>query len=196
MNHRRRFLACALAALAACLLVLTACSSSSSPKAATVGTSGTAASSPGANATKPAASSGSATAKKSGSSGVDVCSLLTAAMASSINEVTYGSTKSQSPTSGYDTCTYKNMGSPDPINIQDLTVSVLSISGCWSSLQQADGPGTNVAGVGDAAFGYGIGIDVKDGNRCLEVSGLTHAELQNNYGPDIAMAKIILANLH
>jgi len=195
MNHRWRLTACALAAgLAACLLA--ACSSSSSPKAATAGTSGAAADSPAANGTKPAASSASVTAKKSGSSGIDVCSLLSAAQASSANNVTYGATKSQSPTSGYDTCTYKNMGAADPVNIQDLTVSVLSISGCWSSLQQADGPGTTIAGLGDAAFGYGIGVDVKDGNRCVEVSGLTHAEIQNHYGPDIAMAKIVLANLH
>jgi len=195
MNHRWRRTAFALAAVVA-LCLLAACSSSSSPKTATVATSGAAASSPAAGATQPAAPSGSAAAKKSGSSGVDVCSLLSAAQASTANAVTYGATKSQSPASGYDTCTYKNTGAADPVNIQDLTVSVLSISGCWSSLQQADGPGTNIAGPGDAAFGYGIGVDIKDGNRCVEVSGLTHAELQNNYAPGIGMAKIILANLH
>jgi hypothetical protein len=49
---------------------------------------------------------------------------------------------------------------------------------------------------GDDAFGFSIGIDVKVGNRCIEVSGLTEAELQDNYAPDVAMAKIMIAALH
>jgi hypothetical protein len=49
--------------------------------------------------------------------------------------------------------------------------------------------------VGDDAFGYGIGIVVKTGGRCLEVEGLTVAELGNDYGPDAAMAKIIIGKL-
>ncbi len=53
-----------------------------------------------------------------------------------------------------------------------------------------------VAGVGDDAFGHEIGLDVKLGNRCIEVSGLTSAEFKDNYAPDVAMAKIIIAGLH
>jgi hypothetical protein len=51
-------------------------------------------------------------------------------------------------------------------------------------------------GVGDAAFGAQIGIDVKAGSRCVFIRGLTHAELLANYAPDVAMAQIILAKLN
>ena len=56
-------------------------------------------------------------------------------------------------------------------------------------------PGTAVAGIGDAAFGYSIGIIVNDGGRCIDISGLTDAELQNDYTHDVAMAKIIITAL-
>ncbi|HEY0871731.1 MAG TPA: hypothetical protein VGD55_15130 [Acidothermaceae bacterium] len=109
--------------------------------------------------------------------------------------MTYGATTPQQVEKGFDSCTYKNNGSKNPVDIQDLTVQVISLPDCYTQLQQADGPGTPVSGVGDAAFGYSIGIIVKVGSRCLEVSGLTGAELQNNYAPDVAMAKIIISKL-
>ena len=74
-------------------------------------------------------------------------------------------------------------------------MTVISLSGCYAELQQADGPGTPVASIGNAAFGYQIGIIVNDGSRCIDVSGLTHAELQNDYAHDTAMAKIIITAL-
>jgi hypothetical protein len=107
-----------------------------------------------------------------------------------------GAATSKHVSDNYDTCTYKNTGThASPVDIQDLTVTVISGSGCYSDFEQADGPGVKVSGVGDQAFGYQIGIIVKAGNRCLDVSGLTFAELQNHYGPDTAMAKIIIAKL-
>jgi hypothetical protein len=161
------------------------------PTAATGGAS--APDSPGQSA----ASNTSKAAGSGGSGSVDACSLLTVAQASSLNDITYTSAKAQSPTNGYNICIYHNSGKhPDPVDIQDLTVTVLSIGDCWAGLQQADGPGTKLSGVGDEAFGAEIGIDVKSGNRCLTVSGLTHSELEGHYAPDIAMAKIILGNLH
>ncbi|MEO6821062.1 MAG: hypothetical protein ABI468_00735 [Candidatus Nanopelagicales bacterium] len=121
---------------------------------------------------------------------------MTSAQASSINNVTYGAAKATPPVTGLDTCSYHNTGKhASPIDIQDLDVWVMSIPGCWASLQSSDGPGTNITGLGDAAFGYSIGIDVKIGDRCVKVSGLTAAEFHNNYAPDIAMAKIILGKL-
>lgn len=110
--------------------------------------------------------------------------------------MTYGATTPQHVQDGFDQCTYKNNGSVNPIDIQDLTTQVISLAGCYSDLQSNEGPGVKVAGVGDDAFGYQIGIIVKVGSRCIEVSGLTDAELHNNYGPDVAMAKIMIANLH
>jgi hypothetical protein len=154
--------------------------------------------SPAASAT-PAASSPAATtpaAAAGGGGAVDVCSLLTAAQASSINGVTYGAGTPQHFETGLDVCDYKNNGSANPIDIQDLTTQVVSLPGCYTQLQEANGPGVNVPGVGDDAFGFEIGIDVKLGNRCIEVSGLTDAEFRDNYAPDAAMAKIMIAALH
>jgi hypothetical protein len=192
--------------LIAVLLSVTACSSGSKNAAggpaSTVGSLSSPVTPAAAGAaTDPAsataAASAPAAASGSGGAGVDVCGLMSSAQASSINSVTYGATKSQHARAGFDVCTYTNTGKHvSPIDIQDLTVEVVSIAGCYTELQSADGPGKNVAGIGDAAFGYSIGIVVKDGDRCVDISGLTFAELQNNYAPDTAMAKIILGNLH
>src|SRR5665213_113214 len=147
----------------------------------------------------PAASSSAATtaAPAAGGGGtVNVCSLMTSAQASSINGVTYGAATPQHFEAGLDACDYKNNGSANPIDIQDLTTQVISLPGCYTQLQEADGPGVKVSGVGDDAFGHEIGIDVRVGNRCVEVSGLTEAEFKDNYAPDAAMAKIMIAALH
>lgn len=121
---------------------------------------------------------------------------MTSAQASAINGVTYGAATPQHFENGLDACDYKNNGSPDPIDIQDLTTQVISLAGCYTELQSANGPGVKVTGVGDDAFGYEIGIDVKVGSRCVDISGLTSAEFKDNYAPDVAMAKIIIAALH
>jgi hypothetical protein len=194
---------CALTALA--LGPLTGCSSSSkglgsaiaAPQTATAQTAGSSITVPAANSTTSAAkaATSSSAAHDTSATGVDVCSLLTAAQATSLNNVTYSAATPGSPASYYKTCTYKNTGSPDPVDIQDLTVAVITASGCWSGLQAADGPGKPVSGLGDPAIGTGIGIDVEVGSKCLTISGLTHAELLDNYAPDVAMAKIILAKL-
>ena len=126
----------------------------------------------------------------------NVCSLMSSAQASAINQVTYGATTPQHVETGYDVCRYANTGQhADPVDIQQLTVSVITLSGCFAQLQQSQGPGTPVAGIGDGAFGYQIGLIVNDGGRCIDISGLTHAELQNDYTHDVAMAKIIIAAL-
>lgn len=145
-----------------------------------------------------AAAAGTAAGSGGGGGGgtVDVCSLMTSAQASSINSVTYGAATPKHVENGYDVCTYTNTGKhASPIDIQDLTVSVISLSGCYSQLKDADGPGTKVSGVGDDAFGYNIGLIVEVGDRCIDVSGLTSAEGEDHYGPDAAMVKIIIAKL-
>lgn len=190
----RRVVVLTAGALAALALASTAgCSSSTKGTAST--NAGTVVG--GAQTSRGAATSASASASTpAGSSDiVDVCSLLTAAQATTLNKVTYSSTTPASPAGGMGTCTYKNTGSADPIDIQDLTVTVVSMPACWSELKSADGPGTAISGVGDAAFGAQIGIDFEVGSRCVTIRGLTHAEIQGNYAPDIAMAKIIIAKL-
>ena len=148
----------------------------------------TAASTPATAASAPAPAAGGAT--------IDVCSLMTSAQASAINGVTYGAATPGHLEAGIDTCTYANTGKhADELDIQDLEIQVISLAGCYSQLQEAEGPGVKVPGVGDDAFGDEIAIDVKLGNRCIQVSGLTHAEFRDNYAPDVAMAKIIISKL-
>jgi hypothetical protein len=187
----------AAAAVVVVAMSSAACNPATKSKAAaTAATPRTAtATSAAATATSAATSAAGTPTPASGGGTVDVCGLMTSAQASSINGVTYGATTPKHLQNGFDTCTYKNNGSADPVDIQDLTVQVISLPGCYSSFQTADGPGTKVPGVGDDAFGYSIGIIVKLGSRCLDVSGLTDAEIQSNYGPDVAMAKLIISKL-
>ena len=120
---------------------------------------------------------------------------MTSAQASAINGVTYGAATPQR-IAGIDTCDYKNTGQHvNVIDIQDLNTQVISQSGCYSELLDAEGPGTKVSGVGDDAFGYEVGMVVKVGSRCIVIGGLTSAEFRDNYAPDVAMAKIMIANL-
>ncbi|HEX4831610.1 MAG TPA: hypothetical protein VH478_11020 [Trebonia sp.] len=174
-------------------------SHSATTGSAPAGSSSSSASSPtsAAGSSAPAATQAAAGSGGSSSGGVNVCSLMTSAQASAANNVTYGAATPQHVQQGYDTCTYANTGQhPDPVDIQQLTVSVISLAGCYDQLRQAEGPGTSVTGVGDAAFGYQIGIVVKQGGTCVEISGLTHAELNGDYSHDTAMAKIIIGALH
>jgi hypothetical protein len=187
--------------LLALSLGVAACSSGStttgSPVGAVAATTSVAGST--AVATTPATASTPKTSAVAGSAGgtVDVCSLLSSAQASSANSVTYGAAVPKHLAAGYDACTYTNTGKhPDPIDIQNLTVSVISLPGCYDQLKSTNGPGKTITGVGDAAFGYEIGMLVNDNGRCVQIEGLTHAELGGNYGPDTAMAKIVLAGLH
>jgi hypothetical protein len=186
------------AGLVALSLSAAACSSGSKTIAAGATTaSSSPQSSSATTATATAAAEASQTSAGSGGATLDVCSLLSASQASAINGVTYGATTQQHPEAGFDMCNYANTGKhANPVDIQQLTVQVITIADCYSELKQTEGPGVNVTGVGDAAFGYQIGIEVKDGSRCVGVSGLTDAELQNHYAPDVAMAKIIIAALH
>jgi hypothetical protein len=194
MPRSRTVTASALAALA--LATAAGCSSGSSSSAGAGPTpTSTAAGSASQVAASPTASASAAAAQTTGSGSSSVCALLTAGQATKLNKVTYSTATPAHPTNGYDTCTYKNTGSPDPIDIQNLTVTVLSIPGCWTALQSADGPGKAVSGIGDAAFGAQIGLDIKVGSRCVTIQGLTHAELLGNYAPDVAMAHVILGKL-
>jgi hypothetical protein len=179
------------AGLAAMLTAATACG----PKTTTA--SGTT-SPPPATASGPAAAAAPASTPAGGAASgtVNVCSLMSSAQASAINQVTYGAAKPQHVQAGYDICTYANTGThASPVDIQALTVTVITISGCYAQMQQAQRPGKAVAGIGDAAFGYSIGLVVNDGGRCIDISGLTFAELQNDYTRDVAMAKIIIGAL-
>ena len=186
------------AGLAAVLMSASACGPKAADSAATGATSLPPAQAGGSTAAaEPASTSAGGAAPAAGAAGAgNVCSLMSSAQASAINHVTYGAAKPQHVEAGYDTCTYANTGQhANPVDIQALTVSVIALSGCYAQLQQTQGPGTAVAGIGDGAFGYHIGLVVNDGGRCIDISGLTYAELQNDYTHDVAMAKIIITAL-
>jgi len=143
-----------------------------------------------------AASAGGTARGASAAGATDVCSLMSSAQASAINHVTYGAATPQHVQAGFDTCTYANTGQhADPVDIQRLTVFGHRTRRCYQQLKQTEGPGTPVAGIGDAAFGHQIGLLVSHGGRCIDITGLTHAELQNDYTHDVAMAKIIITAL-
>jgi hypothetical protein len=187
----------AAAALTACGAGGSSALPSSSPSPAATSAAGTGTGSAQAAATATAAGTGAQpSAAAAGGSSVNVCSLLSSAQASSINHVTYGAATDKELTSNWNQCTYANKGSVDPVDIQALNVSVISMPGCWDSLRSADGPGTAVSGVGDEAFGYEIGFDVRTGSTCVTIQGLTHAEFNGDHSRDEAIAKIVLAGLH
>jgi hypothetical protein len=187
------------AGLAAVLLSASACGPKTTTGSAAPGTTpppaAQASGSPAATA--PASTSVGGAAPAVGAAGAsNVCSLMSSAQASAINQVTYGAATPQHVEAGFDICTYANTGQhADPDDIQRLTVSVITLSGCYARLQQTHGPGTPVAGIGDGAFGDQVGLIVNDGGRCIDISGLTHAELQNDYAHDVVMGKIIIAAL-
>ena len=189
------------AGLAAVLMSASACGPTTTGSAANGASSPPAAQASGSPAaaaptSAPATSAGGTAPGANAAGTTDVCSLMSSAQATAINHVTYGAATPQHVEAGWDTCTYANTGQhADPVDIQRLTVSVIALADCYQQLKQTEGPGTPVAGIGDAAFGHQIGLTVNDGGRCIDISGLTDAELQNDYTHDVAMAKIIIAAL-
>ncbi len=182
-----------LIAAAAAAAVLAGCGpGTSSASSSAPASPGTARSVPAATASAAVASAAPAAA--SGSS--NVCSLLSAAQASAINKITYGPGVPKQVESGWGDCTYPNKGSADPVDIQPLDLQVISVAGCYDRLKSAVGSGVPVSGVGDAAYGFGIGLLVRTGSTCVQVEGLTHAELNGDHSGDVAIAKIVLAGLH
>jgi hypothetical protein len=187
----------ALVAFTAVSLTVSACSSSVGTQAADRAPATSAAGPVGESGTGDEKSTPTSNGARTAQSGaVDVCSFMTSAQASAINQVTYGTATAQHAQDGYDGCTYANTGThADPIDIQELDVTVINFSNCYADLSKTEGPGKSISGLGDQAFGYQIGIVVDVKGTCLEISGLTHAELQGDYTHDIAMAKIIIGEL-
>ena len=185
----------AITALAA-VTGLSACGPHSAPAA-------DGATSPAARSSVPpsspaSASAAGAVASSGGAavSGINVCSLLTPAQASAINKVTYGAGTPKQLEAGWEQCRYPNKGSADPVDIQALEIDVIAIAGCFDQLKATVEPATAISGLGDAAIGYSIGLLVRTGSTCVQIQGLTHAELSGDHSRDEAIAKIVLAGLH
>lgn len=186
----------ALAVLATVSLTVTGCSSSGGSKPAGQGrvTSAGSVAAPSTGSKKSTSTSTAPNAAPRGT--IDVCSLMTSAQASAINQVTYGPTQGRHWAAGYDACRYVNTGKHvNPIDIQALNVTVIGLPNCYSMMSKDVGPGKPISGVGDQAFGFRIGIVVDIKGTCLKISGLTDAELRGDYTNDIAMANIIIPTL-
>lgn len=174
---------------------LSACGPQSSPAA---GPPSSPAAGSAARSSSPAtASAASATTNRAAPvAGIDVCSLLSPAQASAINKVSYGPGALKQVAAGWEQCRYPNKGSADPVDIQALAVDVIAIAGCFDQLKATLPSTTPIAGLGDAAVGYPIGLLVRTGSTCVQIEGLTDAELRGDHSRDEAIAKIVLAGLH
>lgn len=174
---------------------LSACGPHSSPAAASPSSPAT-----GSAARASSLATGSAasatTNRAAPVAGINVCSLLTPAQASAINKVSYGPGTPKQVTAGWEQCEYPNKGSADPVDIQPLHVDVIAIAGCFDQFKASDKPGTAISGVGDEAIGFPIGLLVRTGSTCVQIQGLTDAELKGDHSRDEAIAKIVLAGLH
>lgn len=181
----------ALAALTAAA-VLAGCGGGADPTPAAARSAAAAISRAVAGATSAAAGSASAPATASGAT-PDLCTVVTASQATGLVHVGYDTTQTEN-NGDYHACRYHNTGA-DQGNISDLVVTLTSSPGCWAAASSSDGPGTSVPGVGDAAFGYSLGLHVEHGSSCLDVEGQTLAESDGDWGADTAIARLLLQGL-
>ena len=165
----------------------TACSGGSKPAGTTTSPASTAA----AQATV-----AQATAAAGGAAGtVHVCSLVSAAKASSIVGVSYSSA---TESSGGSVCTYATTAAPIP-----LSISVQPGSGAteWTAelgiIQEGAGAApVTVAGVGDRAAGGGNEFGAQDGGYIIDILGGDPVVASNAYPKSAELAKAIIAELH
>jgi hypothetical protein len=152
-------------------------------------------SSGGAASTIPLAgtSAGGGAASNGGGSGVDVCSLLSAAQASAIVGVTYSQAQSQN-----DMCNYlPGAGAPSGMFIIVSSTDEQPWTQAMSILQEDGGASPSpVSGVGDKAAGSGTQFDVLDGKWIIDVHGGDPLGQSGDFSKSTALAKAIIAALH
>lgn len=172
-------------------------STDSTPTAAD-STSATPTASDSTSATPTASDSTSSTPPSTDQAGAapDVCTVLTAAQVASILGVA-SVTTSDSPSSltWISTCGYvPPVDGPHPYPVQ-VTLDVKDGNATsFAETAQTLG-GTNVAGVGDAAFSYAAGIWVLSGTNEIQTIGPAGADLSGDFSADIAIAKALIADL-
>ncbi|HTR95651.1 MAG TPA: hypothetical protein VMI73_28285 [Trebonia sp.] len=196
---RVRLLITALVTAASVSTGVSACGPQSSPAAGAASSPAAGSAAPSSSAATASAASTASAAAASGAgavAGINVCALVSPAQASAINKVSYGAGTPKQVTAGWEQCQYPNKGGADPVDIQPLSIDVIAIAGCFDQLKATVGPTTAISGLGDAAIGYAIGLLVRTGSTCVQVQGLTHAELNGDHSRDEAIAKIVLAGLH
>ncbi len=169
-----------------------ACSSGSKTPAAAAGTSTQSTSAAGG--TTAGASTASSDAGNGGSSSVNVCSLLTAAQASSITGVTY----TAATAAGSKACTYASTVAPIP-----MTITVTPNAGsaaAWTdelSTLGLDGvAAVTISGVGDRAATSTGSLGTQSGSWIIQVDGGDSTSTDGVFTKSIAVAKAIIAALH
>ncbi|MGH8889151.1 MAG: hypothetical protein ACRDV3_05235 [Acidothermaceae bacterium] len=127
-----------------------------------------------------------------GSKAIDVCSLLSAAQASSIVGVTYTSAQ---PT--HDMCNYPSADAPYPMFIIVSSTDTQPWTQAMFILQEDGGASPSpVSGVGDRAAGSGGQFDVQDGNWIIDVHGGDPLGQTGDFSKSTALAKVVIAGLH
>src|ERR1700722_571257 len=182
---RIRFLAAAGLVLTA--MSATACSGGSSPGSA-AGGSATSGSTAGGSA------GGTSQAGPASTSTINVCSMMTAARASSIVGVTYSKA-----TPGYNMCTYTTTDAP--IGMFILIFPNSGGTAAWKEqlgLMGEDGGGAPVpiTGFSGQAASDGTEISVQAGSDIIDVHGGDPNATGSTYPRSIAIAKAIVSQLH
>ena len=138
----------------------------------------------GASSSSPAGSGGSGSAP-------DPCTLVSVQQASTLTQQTFVSAE-PSTIGRAKTCSY----APGGDTTETLRVTITDSSLCWGAVTSSGVTQQSVAGVGDAAFGFGTGLDVKHGDdTCIEVLGDVRAESTGDWSADVAVAQAILPKL-
>jgi hypothetical protein len=139
------------------------------------------------------AGTGTATSAASGgaSSSVNVCSLLTAAQASSIVGVTYTAAKLSQNFAG-SMCAYTGTTVPVPMNVF-LTVNAGSTAAWNEELSELDPSPVTINGLGDRAVTTTDQLAAQSGNWIVQVDGGDPVTVGGAFTKSIAVAKAILA---
>ena len=186
-------LATVLTASSLVLVTMSAAACSSGSKTASGGASTTA---PSSSAGGSAGASTAPGAGNGGSSKVDVCSLLTAAQASSIIGATYtGAT----PSLGGEVCTYASTAAPTPMVITVTTNA--GSAAAWTDelgtlkLGGGEDP-VSISGLGDRAATSTGTLGTQSGSWIIQVDGGDQTSTGGGFTKSIAVAKAVIAALH
>jgi hypothetical protein len=169
-----------------------ACSNGSKTSAAS---SSTSASSPSA-AGSASASTATSAAGNGASSGINVCSLLTAAQASSITGVAYTAVTPSSSLGG-DSCLYGgSTGVPMDVTVTPNAGSSAAWTDELSTLQLDGEPAVPISGVGDRAATSTGSLGTQAGAWIIQVDAGDSTSTGGGFTKSIAVAKAIIAALH
>jgi hypothetical protein len=128
----------------------------------------------------------------------DVCALVPLATAESITGEKFSGAKEQTLAAGQELCTYENVSGPSVMvtvyqSSSGVTMDILKTM--YAGAASKDAPVAPLSGIGNQALASAAGIAVKTGNVIFSIEGITD-EIFGKYDKDVALGKVILANLH